>query len=483
MPSDPAPNALCFMPARELARLIRTRAVSAREVMQAHLAQIARLNPTLNALVALLPEAACLAVADEADRALSRGDAVGPLHGLPIAFKDAEPAVGFPFTNGSRIFADRVPTEDSVLVERLRRAGVVPIGKTNVSEFTMGSHSYNDVYGTTVNPWDPTKSAGGSSGGAAAAVAAGMLPLADGSDLGGSLRNPANFNNVVALRPTVGLVPNAPVPFPLIEFNVKGPIARSVDDVAFLLSVMAGEDSRDPRTYPSDPAVFMHPLSGDVAGTRVAWCPDLGGLPLDSRVRSVIDAQRGVFEALGCQVEEAAPDLRDADEVFMTLRAWMSAHTLGPWLATHRALMKPEAIWQIVRGLRVTATDVAEAMYRHTGLLAEMRRFHERYDVLVCAVNQVPPFDASLHWPDSVAGVPMEHYVAWMKSTYRISTTLQPALSVPAGFTADGLPVGIQIVGRMRDDLGVLRLGAAFAAATGVGRRHPPLAVNAQVLR
>lgn len=483
MPSADTQHTLCFTPARELARLIQARAVSARDVMQAHLSQIARLNPTLNAIVVKLPDEACLALAEEADRALLRGDVVGPLHGLPIAFKDAEPAVGFAFTNGSLIFRDRYPTEDSVLVERLRRAGVVPIGKTNISEFTMGSHSYNRVYGTTVNPWDLTKSAGGSSGGAAVAVAAGMLPLADGSDLGGSLRNPANFNNVVALRPTVGLVPNAPVPFPLIEFNAKGPIGRSVDDVAFLLSVMAGEDSRDPRTYTSNPSLFAQPLSREVSGTRVAWCPDLGGLPLDPAVRHVVEAQRRVFEALGCRVEEAAPDLRDADDVFMTLRSWMSAHTLGPLLASHRELMKPEAIWQIERGLRVTAAEVADAMRRHAAILAEMRRFHERYDVLVCAVNQLPPFDAALDWPHEVDGTAMEHYVAWMKSTYRISTTLQPALSVPAGFTAEGLPVGIQIVGRMRDDLGVLCLGSAFEAATGVGRRRPPLAENAQRLR
>ncbi len=483
MPSADPQNSICFTPARELARLIQAREVTARDVMQAYLAQIARLNPTLNAIVARLPDEACLALADAADRALSGGDGVGPLHGLPVAFKDAEPAVGFPFTNGSLIFKNRYPTEDSVLVERLERAGVLPIGKTNISEFTMGSHSYNRVYGTTVNPWDPTKSAGGSSGGAAVAVAAGMLPFADGSDLGGSLRNPANFNNVVALRPTVGLVPNAPVLFPLIEFNAKGPIARSVDDVAFLLSVMAGEDSRDPRTYPCNPSLFAQPLSRDVSGTRVAWCPDLGGLPLDPRVRHVVDAQRRVFETLGCIVEEAAPDLREADHVFMTLRSWMSAHTLGPLLAAHRELMKPEAIWQIERGLRVTAAEVADAMGRHAGILAEMRRFHARYDVLVCAVSQLPPFDAALDWPETVDGTAMEHYVAWMKSTYRISTTLQPALSVPAGFTAEGLPVGIQIVGRMRDDVGVLSLGSAFEAATGVGNRRPPLAVTAQRLR
>lgn len=473
---------MCFTPARELARLIRAREVSAREVMQAHLAQIARLNPAINAIVAKLPDEQCLALADEADRALARGDEVGPLHGLPIAFKDAEAAVGFPFTNGSLIFKDRWPTADSVLVERLRAAGVLPVGKTNISEFTMGSHTYNRVYGTTRNPYDTTKSAGGSSGGAAAAVASGMLPLADGSDLGGSLRNPANFNNVVALRPTVGLVPNAPSAFPLIEFNTKGPIARSVDDVAFMLAAIAGEDPRDPRTWPSDPAAFAPQSEASVAGTRVAWCPDLGGLPLDPRVRRIVDAQRPVFEALGCVVAEATPDLRDADDVFMTLRAWMSASTLGPLLEAHRDLMKPEAIWQIERGLRVTATDVALAMRRHGELLEQMRRFHERFDVLVCAVNQVPPFDASLAWPDAVDGTPMEHYVAWMKSTFRTSTTLQPALSVPAGFTDDGLPVGIQIVGRMRADVTVLRVGAAFEAATGVGCRRPPMAVMPRVL-
>ena len=232
----------CFTSARELARLIRTREMSAREVMSAFLSQIAKLNPKINAIVAKLPDDQCLALADDADRRLARGDDVGPLHGLPFAFKELDPVVGFPMTRGSLIFKDFMPTEDSVLVERLRRAGVLPIGKTNISEFGMGSHSYNDVYGKTLNPYDLTKSAGGSSGGAGAALAAGMLPLASGSDLGGSLRNPANFNNIVALRPSVGLVPSAPVALPFLGFTVKGPMARSVADTAFLLSVMAGAD-------------------------------------------------------------------------------------------------------------------------------------------------------------------------------------------------------------------------------------------------
>jgi len=468
---------LCFMGGRELARLIRARKVSAREVMAAHLEQIRRVNPKVNAIVAKLDDDKCLALADEADGRLARGEAVGPLHGLPIAFKDLVAAVGFPFTRGSLIFKDDMPSEDDVLVERLRKAGVVPIGKTNVPEFGMGSHTYNKVYGTTLNPYDLTKSAGGSSGGAGAALATGMLPLADGSDLGGSLRNPANFNNIVALRPTVGLVPVAPALLPFIGFSVKGPLARSVSDTAFLLSVMAGPDPRDPGVYPSDPAVFARPLDRSFKGVHVAWCPDLGGLPLDRRVRSVVQAQRKNFEDLGCIVEDACPDLSGADKVFLDLRLWTSWFALAPVLEKHRDRMKPEAVWQIESGARVTSADVAQAMAKHGEILERMRRFQEKYEFLACAVNQVPPFDATLDWPHEIEGVTMDNYVAWMKSAYWITTTFRPALSVPAGFTPDGLPVGIQIVGRYRDDLGVLQMGHAFEQATSFGRKRPAIAL------
>jgi amidase len=464
---------ICFASARTLVSLIRSRQVSAREVMAAHLEQIHRLNPTLNAIVAMLPDDQCLRLADAADRARARGDDVGPLHGLPIAFKDLQAAVGFPCTQGSPILKDQVPAEDTVLIERLRRAGVIPIGKTNVPEFGMGSHTYNKVYGTTVNPYDVTKSAGGSSGGAGAALAAGLLPIADGSDLGGSLRNPANFNNVVALRPTVGLVPNAPSPFALLGFTVNGPMARSVSDVAFLLSVMAGPDARDPACYPSDPTTFARTLERRFAGARVAWCPDLGGLPLDPRVRAVIDSQRRTFEDLGCVVEEAYPDFAHADRIFLTIRAFRTTATLGPLLADHRDQMKPEAIAEIESGMRLTSGDVARALEQHAALLERMRRFQESYEFIACAVNQVPPFDAKADWPREIDGVKMDHYIAWMKSAYWISTTFRPAISVPAGFTPDGLPVGIQIVGRHRDDLGVLQLASAFEQATRVGERRP----------
>src|SRR5438034_3690939 len=313
---------LCFMSARELAMLIRRRELSAREVMAAYLKQIDRVNPKINAIVAKLDDDKCLVLADEADRRMARRERDGPLHGLPIAFKDLEAADGFPWTRGSRIYKDDMPTEDTVLVERLRKAGAVPIGKTNVPEFGMGSHTYNKVYGTTLNPYDLTKSEGGSSGGAAAALASGRLPLAEGCDLGGALRNPANFNNVVALRPTVGLVPAAPSLHPFGGFAVKSPMARSVADTAFLLSVMAGYDPRDPGGYPSDPAIFAQPLDRDVKGVRVAWCPDLGGLPLDRRVRSVLQAQRKTFEGLGCIVEAACPALGGVGEACRAKRLW-----------------------------------------------------------------------------------------------------------------------------------------------------------------
>ena len=471
---DVTADALCFSSARELAERVRTRQVSAREVMAAFLSQIHRCNPQLNAIVALLDDQSCLALADEADRRLDRKEPCGPLHGLPIAFKDLEAAVGFPCTKGSPIFKDVMPAEDSVIVERLRRAGAIPIGKTNVPEFGMGSHTYNKVYGTTLNPYDRTKTAGGSSGGAAAAIASGMLPLADGGDLGGSLRNPANFNNIVALRPSVGLVPIAPAQLPLVGVTVKGPMARSVADVAYMLSVLAGADARDPVSYPSDPQRFTKPLVRDHTGVRIAWSLDLNGLPLDRRVRAVLEAQRQTFEDLGCIVEEACPDFGDVDDIFLTLRKWASWNTHGALLAEHRAQMKPEAIWDIESGANLTGADIARAIIRHGELLERIRKFQENYDFLLCAVNQVPPFDASLDWPKSIEGVAMDNYVSWMKSAYWISATRRPAISVPAGFTAEGLPVGIQIVGRDRDDFGVLQIAHAFEQATGFGKRRPP---------
>jgi amidase len=461
--------------ASELAERIRAGEMSAREVMEAHLEQIARVNPRVNAIVSKLPDEDCLALADEADRKRASGATLGPLHGLPIAFKDNQPAVGFPCTRGSRIFANDMPSADSVLVERLRAAGAIPIGKTNIPEFAMGSHTYNALFGTTLNAYDLTKSAGGSSGGAAVALATGMLPIADGNDLGGSLRNPASFNNVVALRPTVGLVPTAPDPFPGLGFNVNGPLARSVADVALQMTVIAGPDPRDPACFESDPTVFAQPLERDFRGVRVAWCPDLGGLPLDPRVRLVLHRQRATFENLGCIVEDACPALDDAEPIFLAIRRWRTAAVLGPLLAEQRHLMKPEAVAEIEAGLAVSRGDVDRALAHHREFVDRVRRFQTQYEFLACTVSQVPPFEADIDWPKAIDGVEMRNYVEWMKSAYWISTTTCPAASVPAGFTDEGLPVGIQIVGRVRDDIGVLQLAYAFEQATRFGERRPSL--------
>jgi amidase len=466
---------LCFRSAKDLAALIRTRKVSARDVMAAHLDRINRVNPKINAIVVKLDDEKCLALADAADQRAATNAALPPLHGLPIAFKDLQPAVGFPYTRGSTIYKDTMPVEDSVLVERLRQAGAIPIGKTNVPEFGMGSHTYNKVYGTTVNPFDLTKSAGGSSGGAGAALATGMLPIADGSDLGGSLRNPGNFNNIVGMRPTVGLVPSAPTALPFLGFAVNGPLARTVSDVALLLSVMAGADPRDPACMLSDPAIFRGALDRSFRGVRVAWCPDLGGLPLDRRVRTVLEAQRRTFETLGCVVEEACPDLTGADALFLTIRGFRSAAMYGSLLDKFRDQMKPEAIGEIEAGMALTSAAVAQAMVQHGQLLERVRKFQEKYELIVCAVNQVPPFDAAMDWPREIEGVKMEHYVAWMKSAYWITATFRPAISVPAGFTPEGLPVGIQIVGRHRADMTVLQMAHVFEQATQFGKRRPPV--------
>lgn len=462
-----------FASARELTAQIRARKISAREVMTAFLAQIARVNPKVNAIVAKLDDDTCLALADKADRALGNGGPIGALHGLPTAFKDLEAAVGFPQTKGSPIYRDFMPDADSVIVERVRRAGAIPIGKTNVPEFGMGSQTYNRVYGTTLNPYDTTKTAGGSSGGAAVSLATGMLPIADGGDLGGSLRNPANFNNIVALRPSVGLVPIAPSTIPFVGVSTKGMMARSVADVAFGLSVVAGADVRDPQSFAADSESFAGPLDRDFRGVRVAWSIDLDGLPMDRRVRSVLEKQRKTFEHLGCIVEDACPDFGNVNEVFLTLRAWASWTTYKDLLAAHRSELKPEAIWEIEQGSQITGEQVGTALAQQGQLLDRMRAFQDKYEFLVCAVNQVPPFDAKEPWPKSIDGVTMENYVAWMKSAYWISTTCRPAISVPAGFTDDGLPVGIQIVGRYRADLNVLKLGHAFEQATGFGTRRP----------
>lgn len=466
---------IVYRSARELAGMMRRRELSAREVVEAHLARIDEVNPAVNAVVTLCEERA-MAEAAAADELLASGAEPGPLHGLPIAHKDTHVTGGVRTTFGSPLFADHVPEQDELIVERMRSAGAITIGKTNVPEFAAGSHTFNPIFGATRNPYDTTRSAGGSSGGAAAALACGMQPLADGSDMGGSLRNPASFNNVVGLRPSPGRVPVHPDPLGWFTLQVQGPMARDTADTALLLSVLAGPDARSPIAVNEPGEVFTGSLERDLTGLRVAWSPDLGGgLACERAVLDTLTAQLGVFADLGCRVEEAAPDLTGADEAFRTLRAWSFESKLGPLLETGRDKLKPSVVWNIEEGRKVTGPDLARAERLHTEVFHRVREFFERYDVLLLPVSQVAPFDIDLEYPADIDGQVQETYLDWMRSSYWISLTGCPALSVPAGFTAAGLPVGLQIVGPHLAERRVLEVGHAFESATRFGQRRPVL--------
>ena len=475
-PSPPAAMSdLCYLSATELAHRIRTKQLSAREVMDAHLAQIERVNPKVNAIVTLVADRA-RAGARHADEALARGKPLGPLHGLPVAHKDLQDTAGIRTTYGSPLYKDHVPTTDTLLVERLKQAGAIAVGKTNTPEFGAGSQTFNPVFGKTRNPYDLSKTCGGSSGGAAVSLACGMVPLADGSDMGGSLRNPASFCNVVGFRTSPGRVPSWPKGLGWATLSVDGPMARSVADVALMLSVLAGPDPRSPIAIAEPGSRFARPLDRNLKGVRVAWGKGFG-LPFEPGVTRAVDAERKTFEALGCLVEEAEPDLTGADEVFKAGRAWSYSSMAGE-LVAHRDQLKDTVIWNIEQGLGLTGPYLHAMETKRTELFHRMRLFFERHDYLVMPVTQVLPFDVDQPYPTSVAGVPMTTYVDWMKSCYFISAVGNPALSVPAGFSEDGLPVGLQIIGRHQDDWGVLQIGYAFEAATRHGMRRPPVVVG-----
>jgi amidase len=466
---------LCFLPATELALRIRRKQLSARELMQASLAQIGRLNPRLNAIVSLYAEQA-LAQALAADEKQARGEALAPLHGLPVAHKDLFLTRGMRTTYGSPIFKDFVPEQNMLIVERLQSAGAISVGKTNTPEFGAGSQTFNAVFGKTLNPYDTGKTCGGSSGGSAVALAAGMVPLADGSDLGGSLRCPANFCNIVGMRTSPGRVPVWPAKNGWGTLGVEGPMARTVADCALMLSVIAGPDARSPIAIAEPGGAYARPLARDFRGVRVAWSADLGGLPVDARVSAVIASQRPTFAALGCTIEDAAPDFADANDIFHTLRAWQFEHSFGDLLDRHRSLLKDTVIWNIEAGRKLTGPQVGAAELKRTALFSRMHDFMQRHEFLILPVNQVPPFDVDQPYVTEINGTSMDTYIDWMKSCYYITVTGHPAISVPCGFTGDGMPVGVQIVGRHQDDFGVLQLAYAFEQATQFWKRRPAIA-------
>ena len=451
---------------------MRRKELSARDVLEAHLTQIARVNPQVNALVTLAAESA-RERALAADEAAARGEFLGLLHGLPIAHKDLAETRGMRTTFGSPIFKDYIPDFSTLLVERAQRAGAITIGKTNTPEFGAGSQTFNPVFGATRNPWDLTKTCGGSSGGAAVALACGMLPIADGSDFGGSLRNPASFCSVVGFRPSPGRVPNVPSRNAWSPLSVVGPMARNVQDVALFLSAIAGPDARAPLSIHEPGARFAETLERDCRGLRIAWCANFAGLPFDPRVSDVVNAQRRTFEEIGCITEDANPDFSGADEAFKTLRALNFYQQYNSLLGQP---IKRTVVDEIERGARLTGPEIARAEILRSQLFARIGEFMTRYDFLVLPVVQVPPFDIEQEYVTEIAGQRMESYVDWMRSCYFISVTGLPAISVPAGFTEEGLPVGLQIVGRHHDDFSVLQMAHAYEQATGISHHFPPLA-------
>jgi amidase len=467
---------ICFRDAVELAAMIRQRQVSSAEVMTAFLSQIERINPKVNAICTFVGEEAALRAARQADELMARGQMPGPLHGLPHVVKDLVPTAGIRTTFGSRIYKDFVPDIDALLVERLKAAGAIIIGKTNVPEFGAGSHTFNEIFGPTLNPYDVSKTCGGSSGGAAVALACGMVPLADGSDLGGSLRNPAGFCNVVGFRTSPGRVPVYPSTPGSSALSVEGPMARTVQDVALLLSVLAGPDPRIPSSLDEAGSVFLRPLGRDFRGTQIAWSRNLGRYPVEPVVNAVCDRARTTFAELGCQVEDGEPDFRDADEIFQVLRAWSYAQTRGEDLTRHRDLIKSTVVWNIEQGLRLSDADVERAEAKRSQLCRRVREFMERYEFLVLPVSQVAPFPVEVDWVREINGIKMETYIDWMATCYAITLTGLPAISIPCGFTSEGLPTGLQIVGRHRREFDVLQLAFAFEQATQHGKTRPSIA-------
>jgi amidase len=467
---------LTWQPATEIAGMIRKGDASAVEVMDAHYDRIESLNPQINALVNLLPREAALELARDADRARGRGATCGPLHGLPMAVKDTHDAAGFPTTWGFVPWAERMAKIDGAVAARQRRAGALLIGKSNVPEFALGSHTFNRLFGTTSNPYDLSRTAGGSSGGAAAALATGMIPLADGSDMGGSLRNPAGYCNVVGLRPSIGRVPgDSPFGW-FARLLTPGPMARNVADAALLLSVQAGPTQGDPLSRPEPGSHFREPPRPDPATLKIAWSADLGFASVDVSMVQMLERAAAVLADLGCRVENACPDLRGGMSVFQTQRAANLAQTgraLDRSLPGWREHAKDTMIWNVEQGYALTAEDLLRSEIERTAIYQRASTFFSDYDALLLPSAQVPPFDKSLDWVREINGQAMETYIDWMTICCAVTVTDLPAISVPAGFTDDGRPLGLQIVGRPHGDRDLLAIARLFEEATDHHHRHP----------
>ena len=461
--------------ASSLSDAIRRREVSSEEVVRAHLERIDEINPAVNAIVSHRPDEA-IDRARELDALSARGLSTGPLHGLPFAVKDLMDVAGLPTTSGSRIHVGTVAQTDSVISGRIRDAGAVFVGKTNTPEFGVGSHTFNDVFGITRNPYDLSRSAGGSSGGAAAAVTSGMLPVADGSDLGGSIRNPASFGNLVGLRPTAGRVASARPGNAWDPGSVLGPLARTVRDAALLLSVISAPERRAPLSIDEDPSLFLSLQPRPFAGARIAYSPDLGGLPLDPEVRAATEAAARLAADLGAEVIPVDIDLSEADLVFETFRSleFLDAH--GDEAAEHPDLVKQTLKDDIAWAAGFTAETLVRAAGARTRLFRRFQALFEDVDLLLAPCVQVLPFPVEWEYPTEIDGIAMDRYYSWQRSCSRITATAMPALSLPFSVSTEGLPIGVQFVGPYRADRTLLEFGLTWEGAVAdTMARRPPL--------
>ena len=476
------PRDLCFTPAIELSRLYRARKVSPLEVMQAVLERIDRVNPLVNAIVTLTRETA-LAEARRATAALTRRSAtLGPLHGIPVGIKDVTPTKGLRTTFGSKLFEDHVPAEDAAVVERLKAAGAIVLGKTNTPEFAFGPNTVNEVFGATRNPWNLALSSGGSSGGSAVALATGMCPLAHGTDLGGSLRGPAALCGVVGFRTTPGLIPRYPEVLAWDSYSVEGPMSRTIADTALLLSVMAGPaDPRSPMNYAADTKPFLAAVRRpSVKGSRIAWTPDLGGLvTVDPEIGAACEQASGVFRRLGARVERASPDMRDVPEIVALTRGFLMVARHAEKVERWRDQLQAGLVENTSQGLGLTSRDVARGELLRTQLWHRVRAFFETRDLWLTPTTAVPAFPIELPHAMEIGGKAAGKTLQRSYLTYAFSVLGLPAISVPCGFTRQGLPIGLQIVGRARDEATVLRAAAAFEAAQPWAHRMPPVITRA----
>jgi len=467
---------LTFTPAVELLKLYRARKVSPLEVMEGVLERIDRVNPQVNAIVTLARDSA-LWDARRATASLKRGAPLPPLFGLPIGVKDVTLTKGIRTTHGSKLFENHVPEEDALVVQRLRAAGAIVIGKTNTPEFAYGPNTVNAVFGATRNPYDLTRTSGGSSGGSAAGLATGMFPLAEGTDLGGSLRGPAAFCGVVGFRTTPGLIPRAPSALAWDTYSVEGPMARTVADTALMLSVMAGPDDRSPISYDVDTREFLASVKGpSVKGWRIAWTPDLDGLvPVDDEVRAIVERAAAVFRSLAARVERACPDMTDVPEIVRTSRGLLMVARHADKLPEHRAILQEGLVENTEQGLRLTSREIAQGELIRTRQWERVRAFFETRDLLAMPTMATPAFPLDQPYVLMVNGQPLGKGMQRSYLTYAWSVLGLPAISIPCGFTRDGLPVGLQIVGKRRGEAAVLRAAAAFEAAQPWAKRVPPL--------